>query len=35
MLSTRTINLKQFTSIKINARQHECNKHLYIKPNLI
>jgi hypothetical protein len=27
------INLNQYISIKINAWRHECNKHLYIKPN--
>jgi hypothetical protein len=29
MLSTRTINLGQYINTKINAWQHECNKHLY------
>jgi hypothetical protein len=29
MLSTRTINLGQYISTKINAWWHECNKHLY------
>jgi hypothetical protein len=29
MLSTRTINLGQYISTKINAWQHECSNHLY------
>jgi hypothetical protein len=29
MLSTHIINLGQYISTKINAYQHECNKHFY------
>jgi hypothetical protein len=29
MLSTHTINLKQYIITKINAWRHECNNHLY------
>jgi hypothetical protein len=29
------LNLKHYTSTKINSRRHEYNNHIYIKPKLI